>query len=253
VGGGTLIAKNRDWSPAYPQILKLISPPKGFKYYGIFEDGNEVSGIKMGVNEKGLVVLSARMILAPEKREGMKRVSGVNRKLLIGCGSVEEALKRQDLFVGARSLLLADKEKIVLIEIGTNGQAVIRKTHHGIFFQTNHFVSPQLIQFNPETFTPKRLIRFKKTQERLKQIERLLQNQTKHSMEDFIRISFSREGAPYGMIWRDAGPETRVRTLSTFIVYQPEKGPSEFFVRIADHDKPVREFRMLLNEIYDNK
>ena len=56
-GGGTLIAKNRDWRPQ-PQELRLVT--KGtYRYYGIFAgDEGKRKQLKGGVNEKGLAVFS---------------------------------------------------------------------------------------------------------------------------------------------------------------------------------------------------
>lgn len=35
-GGGSLLTKNRDWTPNQTQILKLETPEKGYRYFGLF-------------------------------------------------------------------------------------------------------------------------------------------------------------------------------------------------------------------------
>jgi hypothetical protein len=34
-GGGTLVSKNRDWSPM-PQTIKYVAPSQGYRYLGLF-------------------------------------------------------------------------------------------------------------------------------------------------------------------------------------------------------------------------
>jgi hypothetical protein len=69
--GGSLVAKNRDWRPDHRQEVKRVTPKQGFRYYGLFATGNEEPGLKAGVNEKGLVVVSAT---APYWRRELKAI-----------------------------------------------------------------------------------------------------------------------------------------------------------------------------------
>ena len=60
--GGTLISKNRDWAPDHHQVLKKVHPKKGWAYFGLYAEGNGDAGLKAGVNEKGLTIVSVRLV-----------------------------------------------------------------------------------------------------------------------------------------------------------------------------------------------
>jgi hypothetical protein len=70
-GGGSLVVKNRDWRPDHRQEIKRVTPKQGFRYFGLFATGNDEPGLKAGVNEKGLVVVSAT---APYWRRELKAI-----------------------------------------------------------------------------------------------------------------------------------------------------------------------------------
>ncbi len=57
--GGTIISKNRDWAPDHTQVLKLRRSTKGYSHFGLYAVGGTEPGIKAGVNEKGLTVITA--------------------------------------------------------------------------------------------------------------------------------------------------------------------------------------------------
>ena len=249
-GEGTLIAKNRDWRPNCKQVLKLITPDKGFRYYGLFEEGNEESGIKMGINEHGLVVISARAIISKKERQSMSRTQGVNRLLLTSCATIEDALKRTDIFEGARFLLMADKKEIALAEIGITGGCVIDKTDNGVLYHTNHFVEPGLMVYSPDRFTGTRIDRYIGSVERYEQIHELMHDKNRFEMRDFIEISQSQNGGPDRSIWRKGTTSQSIRTLSSWIVYQPRGGKPVLYIRIADPGEDIKERLISLPEIF---
>jgi len=65
------VVKNRDWWPDHRHEIKRVTPKPGFRYYGLFATGNDEPGLKAGVNEKGLVVVSAT---APYWRRELKAI-----------------------------------------------------------------------------------------------------------------------------------------------------------------------------------
>jgi len=69
--GGSLVVKNHDWRPDHRQEIKRVTPKPGFRYYGLFAYGNDGPGLKAGVNEKGLVVVSAT---APYRQRELKAI-----------------------------------------------------------------------------------------------------------------------------------------------------------------------------------
>lgn len=253
-GGGTLMVKNRDSGSKYKQTLNLMTPEGGYRYYGLFEKGNEDSGIKMGINEKGLAVASASAIMMPElkksKKEKKTRTRGLNRKLLTNCATVEEALSRKDLFFGARFLLVADKRQIALVEIGLDGKFTVNKTGRGVLFQANHFINPEFHRLNPVEFTPKRQARFTSSCERYGHIKNLMTKKTRYSFDDFVNISFNKDGGPNNAIWRVGDESTKVRTLSSWIVQIPQQGAPQIYVRFADPGEKIRESRLDTADIF---
>ena len=58
-GGGTLVAKNRDWAPDHFQELAVLQPAAGYWALALKAIGGEEPGVKAGVNDKGLVIVSA--------------------------------------------------------------------------------------------------------------------------------------------------------------------------------------------------
>ena len=121
-GGGSLIVKNREWLPDHRQGVKLISPTEGYRYIGLFTLDGEDKGLKAGINEKGLVVVSATAGSIPTKQRAvMAHTHGLSVRLLKECSSVEEAIAKTDLFVGPRILMIADKQKVATIQIGPEG------------------------------------------------------------------------------------------------------------------------------------
>lgn len=46
-------------SRAHVQVLKMQRPTNGYAYFGLYAEGNDAPGIKEGINEKGLTVVTA--------------------------------------------------------------------------------------------------------------------------------------------------------------------------------------------------
>ena len=64
--GGTLIVKNRDWEPNQHQVIKFVPSKDGYSYFGLYAEGT-AAGMKAGINEKGLTVVSATAGSIPSK------------------------------------------------------------------------------------------------------------------------------------------------------------------------------------------
>ena len=65
--GGTIISKNRDWKPDHTQVLKVHRDRKGYAYFGLYAEGNKDPGLKEGVNEHGLTVITATAGAIPKQ------------------------------------------------------------------------------------------------------------------------------------------------------------------------------------------
>jgi isopenicillin-N N-acyltransferase like protein len=144
-GGGSLIIKNRDWRPDHRQGLKLVTPETGYRYFGLFQLDGDAPGLRAGINEKGLVIISATAGSIPaSERNAMPRNHGLLSKILNRCASVDAALAQAHWFVGPQFMMLADKEKVARIEIGPEGKIAVTVTENGVSYHTNHYLEEPL-------------------------------------------------------------------------------------------------------------
>jgi isopenicillin-N N-acyltransferase-like protein len=226
-GGGTLIAKNRDWRPDNTQILKLVSPKAGHRYFGLYAEGNDEPGLKAGINEKGLVVVSATASTPRKELRSLPRTTNLLGKLLNSSATVDEALRHGDWFLGPRYVLIADRNKAASIEIAPGGNYRVAVTDRSVLYHTNHYVMPDLEGYNPVKIGPSSL-------ERYRRVEELLGQGSQFDLEDFIRISEDRSGGPDNSLWRDGSKPNRARSLAAWIVYLPETGEPQIYVKTAN-------------------
>ena len=211
IGGGTLLAKNRDWEPKDAQVLKLMEPEKGYRYFVLLRDDHRKGSVTAGVNEEGLVVVSASPPYSREKRRHMARTPGLNRKLLANCTSVEQALEREKLFLGPRFLMLADRREIACVEIGPEGKVAIKRKKNGVLHHTNHYIDESLEPYNPRVVDESSMAR-------LRRIGHFISSKPEFSLGDFLLISTSKEGGPNNSIWRDGTSPTSRKTMASWII-----------------------------------
>lgn len=243
-GGGTLIAKNRDWMPDHYQELRLVTPTDGFRYYGIFAVGNNAPGLKAGINEQGLVVVSASASsIARSERLTMDHMKGLLAKLLADCDSVDAALAKQALFIGPQFLLLADRHKIAVVEIAPEAQVAITVQDNGMLYHTNHYVHPDLVWANKRIGNSSR--------SRLDRIGALLDSRLQPLRpEDCISFSEDRAGGPDNGIWRSGSTEKAIRTLSAWIVALPQDSAPQLYVKLANPGEDQQVYRLEAGDIF---
>lgn len=239
--GGTIIAKNRDYPPQKSE-LQLVIPKDGFKYFGIFPlKGNKFHGLVAGINEKGLVIVSATAgSVSRKKRDtGME---GLNRKILAAYSSVDSVLADKLMFTKSHPVfyLIADKEEIAIIEVAPGGEISVRKTENGILFHTNHYIDEKLLHAN-EKIGKSSLARFNR-------IGKLLNNHpSRFTVDNFITFSEDAADGPDDSIWRTGGAPGKERTLATWIIYMPKNSDPELYVKFANPDEPIRVYSMKLD------
>jgi isopenicillin-N N-acyltransferase-like protein len=246
VGGGTLIAKNRDWVPDHQQHLELSSlRDKGYRYLGLIATGHE-PGLKSGVNSQGLVWVNASPPSYLERDKSLRHVSGIGRKILAGCKTVKEALSHGEWFVGAQFFMLADRDEVAVIELGLDGKFLVQSTNSGVLFHTNHYIENEFACLNrgkPGVSSAKRYER----------VQQLMGNKGKFSLSDFIQIGASTEGGPDNSLWRTGSKPNSTRTLATWIVYQPPSGEGVVYLKMANPDKEIKEYRFMLKDVFSGK
>jgi isopenicillin-N N-acyltransferase-like protein len=244
VGGGTLIAKNRDWQPNHRQVLRVAKRAgEPYRYYGLYRDGDE-NDVKAGINERGLVVVNATAPFPAKLRRTMPRTLNLSRKILANCQSVEDALKHASWLLGPRFLLLADRRRIASIEIAPEGKFNIQATENGVLYHTNHYLDPQFRDFNTYQKTTSSLARFER-------ISQFMFGQSAYQMKDFIAISASTDGGPNNSIWRTGKSPSATRTLAAWIVRLSLTEDPQLYVKIANPGEDIREYHLTAANLFN--
>jgi hypothetical protein len=241
LGGGTLVAKNRDWAPDHRQELVVLSPPEGYRSVALMAVGNDEPGIKAGVNEKGLVIVSATANqIASAERKNVHQKQGLMRHYLATCASVEDVLKSIDLLRRPVFYLVADRKEVAIVEIGRDGRRAVTRKDSGTLLHTNHycFLQPQGLGSPGAS-----------SQQRYARIDELLKLHGKaFVLDDFIRFSEDRNAGPDNSIWRTGSDPRKRRTLATWLVSIPASGSPLLYLKTADPGEPERVCRLAVEE-----
>jgi len=243
-GGGTLLVKNRDWRPDHRQELRLTTPASGFRYFGLYAVGNNSQGIKAGINEKGLVVVTATAGSIPEKeRSAMKSAKGVTTQLLSGCDSVAAALKKTKLFLGPQIIMMADRRQIAYVEVGPEGKFALKTRDQGILSHTNHYLEDGMLPFNKSIGESSRI--------RYGRIKQLL-SETPHpfDMKQFIAFSQDQTAGPDNSILRTGSKPTLSRTVAVWVVALPPTGSPRLYLKIMNPGEPERVIEANLDDVF---
>jgi isopenicillin-N N-acyltransferase like protein len=248
--GGTLIAKNRDWAPDHKQVMKKISATKdNFAYFGLYAEDDDAPGFKAGINEKNLVVVTASASSIPKKvRLEIKNKKNLVRTILSKYTSVAEVLKDKKIFETRIPMfyMIADKNEIAYIEISIDGEYSITTKKSGVLYHTNHYLEPNFASSNIKIG--------KSSQTRLKRVEELLtKNKSFFGLDDFTAISNDRNDGANNSIWRTGSKPGAERTLAAWIVELPKEGVPAVYVKLANPDEPIQEFRYKIDEEFWKK
>ena len=241
--GGTLLVKNRDWEPNQHQVIKFVPAKDGYSYFGLYAEG-AAPGMKAGINEKGLTVVSATAGSIPSKeRKNMPNQAGSLAKILKECASVEEALARTDLFLGPKILMLADKNSIATVEIGPEGKFSIEQKENDYLCHTNHFVAEDMLQFNKKIGQSSAI--------RYDRICQLLDNASlPFSVESFLNFSGDRNDGPDDSIFRTGSTPVKVRTMAVWTVQIPKQGSPEVYIRILNPNEEEKSCRIVADDFF---
>ena len=243
-GGGTLIAKNRDWTPDHRQELLILRPAAGYRSLTLKAVEGSEPGIKAGVNEKGLVIVSAAasQVPAAERRKFRQRKE-LMAHFLTTCASVAEVLKKVHLLRRPVFYLVGDRKELALIEVAPDGRRSIKNQDSGTLHHANHYCAVDAPDIKPN---PGR-----SSLQRYNRMGELLQNPHKsYALEDFIRFSQDRTAGPDNSIWRTGSSPTRGRTLATWIVSVPASGSPRLYLKTANPGEPEQLCRMSVEEAF---
>lgn len=241
VGSGTMISKNRDWKPDHVQLLKINRSGK-YAYLGLYAKGNDAPGLKEGVNEKGLAVVSATAGSIPSvKRKAQKGKGNLMGTLLSEYADCDQVLADKDALFSNRKpayLMISDTRKIIMLEVGLLGRFSVTVATSGTVVHSNHYVGDSLLACNEKIG--------RSSTARLQRISQLLQTTSRPlSMESFVEMSQDRHDGANNSLWRTG---TGSCTLSSWILRTPSAGPPTLRVLIADRSKPEQLEKFVLDE-----
>lgn len=237
-GGGTLVAKNRDWTPDHRQELFVLKPTQGYRALLLKAAGGAEPGVKAGVNEKGLVIVSATASQVP----GTQRKAARQRKELMSfflttCASVDELLYQIKLLRRPVFYLAGDRKEIVLIEVATEGRRSVRRQNSGALHHTNHYciLDPPDLKRKPGA----------SSMQRYERMSALLKDPpAPFTVGDFTRFSADAVAGPDNSIWRTGGSPAHKRTLATWLVSVPTAGSPQLYLKTADPGEPEQVCRI---------
>jgi isopenicillin-N N-acyltransferase like protein len=240
-GGGTLLAKNRDWRPQVNE-LRFSATRKGFKYFGIFSKTGKSWHVRAGVNEMGLSVVSATAG-SVERSQREPGIARTNESILSHHESVAGVLNDTALLSRGHPafFLISDRKETALIQVAPHGKYTVSQQADGLLFQTNHYTAPDLVVFNSRTG--------RSSQTRIGRVQQLLDSHpTPFSVEDFISISTDKLDGPDNSIWRTGKSPHGNRTLASWIIHIPQDGPPVLSVRLANPDESEKTHRLILDQ-----
>jgi hypothetical protein len=241
-GGGTLVAKNRDWAPDHRQELVLLRPPGGYAAVALLAVGGDEPGVKAGVNEKGLAIVSATAAqFSSAARKSIQQKKGLLRHLLATCASVAEVLQQVDGMRRPVFYLVADRREVALIEVAPDGLRAVSRRESGFLHHTNHYcgIEPKEPARPPGAGSRQRYARIG---ELLEAAERPF------TLDAFIRFSQDRNAGPDHSIWRTGSDPARHRTVATWVVDIPASGSPRLYLKTADPGQPERVCRLSVAE-----
>jgi hypothetical protein len=239
-GGGTIIVKNRDWRPDHTQETKTVTPRAGNRYFGLYAVGGDEPGIKAGVNCKGLAVVTASASCLPlSVRKQQPGKKGVLAEILASHASVDALLEHRDLFEHARAgfFLIADRQKIALVEVALGGKFVVRTETNGVVTHTNGY--------QEEALRSSSLTDGASSTTRLARIRTLL-SEARQPLDValFKRLSADQHAGPDNSLWRTG---EKSRTLATWLLALPRQAPPALYLKLANPGRPITETNLVFD------
>ena len=193
----------------------------------MYAEGGAEPGIKAGVNERGLTVVTASAGSIPKDRLNQPGKRGVISALLSSCANCDELLARKDItFPSARTMFVmaSDRRKIVVVEVGLEGKYALKVVDHGFVTHTNHFLEPVLAEFNFRIGLS--------SATRLRRIDELMKAlPSPYGLDVVAAMSKDQHDGPDNSLWRTGSKE---RTLASWIVATPAQGAPKLRVVIAN-------------------
>lgn len=221
-GGGVLIGKTRDRPKSLEQAFIEVLPKSGYGYRGISLKG--LRNVTSGMNEKGLVVVSA----AASNVEREDKVTTVGR-ILSKAACVDDviALAQKGEIQGPIHYLVGDIHKIALLEMIDGQRYEVLVKENGVLCHTNHFILKEMKKFNRKIGVS--------SQARLNRIENLLRD-VSFTKDRFIAYTQDHINGPgNNSICRhfEVGVQSGEQTVSAAIYFLPKDAAPEIWVSLG--------------------
>lgn len=244
-----LIAKNYDWTPDHKVVLKKIPAAKNsYAYFGLFAEHKENPRFSAGINEKGLVVVTASASSIPSKRrKTIKDKKNLLISILTKYSDIPSIVKNENIFIDSRPMfyLIADKDTIIQIEVAPEGKYSIKSEQNGVLFHTNHYIGEILLYANIKIS--------KSSLTRYERINTLLKDSSKFIFDDFIKYSNDRNDDPDNSIFRTGSKLKSQRTLATWIVELLKDKSPVVYIKLVNPEQKPKEFTFQINDDFWKK
>ncbi|WP_346353800.1 C45 family autoproteolytic acyltransferase/hydolase [Azotosporobacter soli] len=245
-GGGTLLVKNRDWLPNHRQEVKLVRPKGGHAYWGLFAVGGNEPGLKAGLNDQGLSIVTATAsVVTRETRQQEPHTPGLTSRLLRECSSVAEVLQHEEWLRGVEYLLLADRQETAVIELAPGGRYAVQRARNGVLTHTNHYLDESFLELNQQIGESSRT-----RYERIGQL--LAENRTPYQVSDFLRISRDQNAGPDNSLLRSGSTLKKARTMAIWAVRIPPQGTPDLVVTLFNPGEEETTLRLSGAELFGN-
>lgn len=194
-----LIAKNRDFYPG-SQAFRSVKEKGKYTFFGLYGDNeyDKNHKLKMGVNEKGLVVFMTFASTIPaSQRHANISYDQVMEKILKNYQDIDSIYRdKEKLFRDSTQInyVFSDRNKAMICEIGLENhyqcQLYLREKNKTVTFsQTNHYILNNLVQYNITS-----VINQQTSYQRLIRINALMKNNMQHlDFQHWIDFSFNTE------------------------------------------------------------
>ncbi|MFP5222485.1 MAG: carcinine hydrolase/isopenicillin-N N-acyltransferase family protein [Acidobacteriota bacterium] len=253
-GGGTLVAKNRDFTTDMPNHFEVITPQDGYRMFAMVATGEQNRrSLVGGVNEYGLAVVTATVgTISKDERVSRGRAGKLKnptRAILTRFRSLRELLENPEML---RSLypvfaLVADSTGAVMIEASGGDYRVLPVPPQESGVHTNH----PLTRDFPDIWEKDAA---KGSEVRLERMRGLLDSSPgKLSLPGFTALSLDRDAGPDQSIFRVGSAPKRPRTLGTLAAWLPPAGAPVVFARLTNDGQGVQEKTFTLDAAFWKK
>lgn len=253
-GGGTLIAKNRDFTTDMPNHFEVITPQSGYRMFAMVATSAEGKrNLVGGVNEHGLAVVTATVGTIPKQerisRSRAGKLQNPTRTILTRFRNLRELLDSPETL---RSLypvfaLVADFTGAVMIEASGGDYRTLPVPPKEPGVHTNH----PLTQNFPDIWETQAATGSKVRLDRMRGL--LDQSSGKLGLEAFTALSLDRDAGPDQSIFRTGSAPGKPRTLGTLSAWLPPAGAPVVFARLTNDGQGVEEKTFTLDAAFWSK